>query len=144
VTFQTATTTDDEFVPGTVNELTRWINERYHCMPGPPRAYFEFPIDFNTDERGRALYANVYFHRVGRRDDVERELVLGLWHMFHDAYVNLQGRGFDQPLLYWRRIPTIEENRDIETLRSTTTLSCRVWVPGIDLSPFDRDGRKCG
>jgi hypothetical protein len=132
-------------VPRTVRELVEYLaltaepHWMYHCMQGQPRAYMEI---WSDDGKAKILgkFVTLAYWSGGRREDVEARLVSTMWDVFVAARDEFAAKHCDHPLLFWRRMPAIEERHDIETGIWRTFLTCRVWVPGVDLSPHNREG----
>lgn len=123
-----STTMTNSESPPTLQHLMSWINAKFHCVMGPPRAYLEVPLDNYSSVKERWTYVTYKVQARGHRSDVERELLRHFKGVLANSLEGLELRGFDLPLLLWRRIPTIEEARDAEG--PVTSLYARLFIPG--------------
>lgn len=130
------------------------LAEKFHCMQGPPRAYFEIPTCLPKpipaeDWPGspffiRGVYTSIRLASWARREDCERQLFAKLWELTEAARAELvETYGEDVlPLLFWRTMPhIIEEPPTIpgEEVGGYSTpahefyrtcLFARLWIPG--------------
>lgn len=145
-------------VPRTVRELIEALSYQppggqpmFHCMQGVPRAFMEI---YDGQAVMRGVYVTLLYGAKAQRADCEAELVSAMFDVFAAARASFEEKHCDHPLLFWRSMPHIEErpphhldkgNSDFNPLAPPrdhwlTTLRCRVWIPGVDLSGVDRSG----
>lgn len=145
--------------PRTVAALIQSIESMFHCVQGPPRAYFEMRIaPAQASPVMRCLYSSLKYATRGPRQDVEPMLVQAMHDDFkavlaqyasrHDAVEDIQD-GI-KPILFWRRIPEIEETAPEQAGVDAngswiegrpyyqTALRCRFFIPGVE--PFNDSG----
>lgn len=130
-----------EEVPQTLDEMKQKIAELFHCMVGPPAAYFEIPLcsrcatDGETPNVERLLYSTLSF-KVGESQHARQALVGSMLEVFSDAYRQLRVSDRDvahKPVLFWRREPAFWVDSVPDSPRSVVALRCRVVIPGADL-----------
>lgn len=123
------------------------LSDQFHCMTGPPRAYFEIPTGpIPNYPLLRCVYTSIRLGSWARREDCERLLIGHAWTQLRcarDEIVSRFGEDMATPLLFWRTMPhiveeppTIPGEEEIggysvphrEFYR--TSLFMRLWVPG--------------
>lgn len=109
--------------PQTVAELEVWIKEHFHCMDGPPMAYFDIPTPGILDGPIRLRYVTLCFTAKGR--DHQRALVLEMYSALLSAALS-----DEQQLLFWRRHFRYEEGKLLGTREWLSRISCRLVIPG--------------
>lgn len=122
-------------VPRTLMGLQHWVANSFHCMMGPPSAYFELA---GPDQRFRCRYETLGFSTLGHRADVESDLVAAMHALLSEQLKKLEARD-EWLILFWRRVLVIEEVmvRD----KVGTSISCRVWISGVDLTPYSKEAK---
>ncbi|HSV90895.1 MAG TPA: hypothetical protein VLH80_07330 [Nitrospiraceae bacterium] len=127
--------------PQTLDQLNAKIVELFHCMDGPPVAYFEIPIENGVVEGAveRFTYVTLGWITSGERTPPnEAQLVKAMLEPFIAARRKLVGdAGNDEvfkPLLFWRRRIAIYEDGDKQL-----KIQCRVVIPGVDLTDWGKD-----
>ena len=92
--------------------LVPLLRELFHCMVGPPRAYFELPGDA-PNAITRVVYMTLgYQMAIAGPNAAESDyaaLVQRLWEDFKVVYLDFCRRGELQPLLFWRTEPLFRE-----------------------------------
>ena len=113
--------------------LVPLLRELFHCMVGPPRAYFELPGDA-PNAITRVVYMTLgYQMAIAGPNAAESDyaaLVQRLWEDFKVVYLDFCRRGELQPLLFWRTEPLFRERYGPRGLE----VYCRVAIPGVDLT----------
>jgi hypothetical protein len=129
-------------VPQTLAQLSAKVEELFHCVNGPPVAYFEIPLDPREHEQcgqqfERYVYVSLAWRTDLARDGAEARLVMAMLEPFLDARRQLCGdKGNDEvlkPLLFWRRpleLTRLEEDGQLK-------LRCRVIIPGTTLAAYE-------
>ena len=127
------------------------IGKLFHCMTGPPRAYFKIPLQMRHGDSGpeypeaeRLVYVTLgYLTHQARNASVEARLVMDMLEPFIDARKQLEACGVGRwALLFWRRAPKIEEF--LTDWIPTTRLTCRVVIPGASLERYVvPEGEQC-
>lgn len=138
-----------EEIPQTVGEMVARIEKLFHCVEGPPMAYFEIPLQTRAylihretwedgDDFERLVYVALAWR--GTRSTSEAGFVGAMFEAFLDARVQLDVRfPMEQglkPLLFWRRKPGITEYKDVPSGVKWPTLRCRVVIPGATLARY--------
>lgn len=133
-----------EEIPATVDQLTEKVGKLFHCMKGPPMAYFHIPLTdrrnegphIPTGEREDLVERLVYESlRFATRDTegAEARLVMAMLEPFIDARRQLFDRCKDDTaLLFWRVPLEIAEGPNKYKL-----LRCRVVIPGASLARYE-------
>ncbi len=111
----------------------------FNGIVGPPRAYFEIPLEDGTALR--IAYTVVGFIIKGKPNTAEKRLCKHMWDVFVRIRkeMNLLYPGV-QPVVFWRCVP--------ELIRKgvATAIYFRFAVPGVDLKRLypqhdhERDG----
>lgn len=142
--------------PRTVRELVEYLAltgdpyDMFHCMQGVPRAYMEIPSGSPHLMCIRGVYVTLGYWTNGSRQDCEAMLVSTIWDVFVTARAILRQSDWGG-LLFWRRMPEITEENYPEGVDANgspvpgglrTKLTCRVWIPGVDLSHLCRNGKE--
>jgi hypothetical protein len=140
-----------EEIPQTLEQLLQQVNKLFHCMTGPPRAYFELALqerprdDSDINERRSAAFERLVYESFGwiareprANPGVEARLVMALYEVFVDARRQLDERQACA-LLFWRRPVELVEYDEGDSVR--TRIYCRMVIPGAGL---DRYARKEG
>jgi hypothetical protein len=147
--------------PKYVLEVVKHAADLFHCVDGPPRAYFEVPTgvvmlqgftlpvgDPPQPIVARYRYVTVRpYVRIPRRvledhgsvayADAAAFLVRHVCGIFDNARKAFQAD--DCPLLFWRRRPEIAVENSAETSALVMAMSMRVVIPGVDLVPHEFD-----
>jgi hypothetical protein len=133
-----------EEIPQTLEQLMECIGTLFHCMTGPPRAYFEIPVQMRHRDDGpeypepeRLVYVTLgYLTNQPRYASVEARLVMRMLEPFINARKQLEAKGLaESALLFWRRAPKIEESLTSDRIQ-TTRLTCRVMIPGAGMEMY--------
>lgn len=136
--------------PGQVafDALQRWVDSRFHCMMGPPAAYFEIPIGEAPETHGleegksqhpfaRFVYQTLYWGckpTYGSVFEVTTALCATMSGALERALAAFDPES--KPLLFWRKTPHIEAHQEEQIL----TLRCRLVVPGYSFKEAVDDG----
>lgn len=146
-------------VPETLADMVTLVEDWKDCqmffpMPGPPRAYFEIPANWDEATKSymgvhRVVYHVLGYHMIGRQVDCEKHLIAALWKDFVRIRKVLHRRNREQmPMVFWRREAEIDElppgDEDIpfplpKRTDWSTRVSVRIAVPGVDLGSFGHD-----
>ncbi len=121
--------------------LQRWLDSRFHCMMGPPAAYFELPS--NPDENGvhgftRYTYQTLHWGIQADLADSAFGTVALLCDTFSQCFEGALA-AFDKdskPMLFWRITPQLKADPDTKQV----TLRCRVVVPGYSFPSARSEG----
>lgn len=110
----------------------------FDALMGVPRAYMEIPT--GNDKMPwvvRGVYTTLGWQAHGSRADTEAALCKVMWDKF--VWARDQQLAFTEPcLLFWRRVPQITEERDgRRKIKCITKISCRVWIPGVELATIE-------
>lgn len=134
-----------EEIPQTLGELNGRIAKLFHCMNGPPMAYFGIPLRYNVleavNEVEHLVYVTLAWRAPGRRSpDTDARLIMTMLEPFLLARQQIDERG-GTPLLFWRRTIELDEYSQTdfegnETGGRMTRITCRLVIPGADLSGF--------
>lgn len=130
-----------EEIPQTLDEMKQKIAELFHCMVGPPAAYFEIPLPSRAPRYDGSAEVELFEYstlsfRVHESQTARSALVSSMLEVFFDAYIQLRVRERDvrcKPLLFWRRDPAFWVDSVPDSPRSVVVLRCRVVIPGADL-----------
>lgn len=141
--------------PQSLYELKVAVGVLFHCMVGPPQAYFEIPIDNGHEYRGellktltdrpfeRFVYVSVGWEEPAepRGQAVHQRLIDRMWEMFCAARTAVDD--FNRPTLFWRRELEFDDVGDFSdpTVR-TLRICARVVIPGFDLRPYQAEWSK--
>lgn len=119
-----------------ITELITEIESRFHCMTGPPVAYFELPTDLYI---ARFTYSTIRFVTMGTDYKSIDKLCLAFLK-------ELPAKTEDRRCLFWRKFPSFEariysKDLDPETgvilvsnPRKTTSIRARLVIPGVTLN----------
>jgi hypothetical protein len=123
---------DDMPAPETLEDLVLLIEDSkdcnmFHGMVGPPRAYFELPMEDGNMLRVR--YTVVGFIIKGKPNSAEKRLCKHMWEVFVRVrkHMNLMFPNM-QPVVFWRNVPELERHG------VATRIYFRFAVPGCDLT----------
>lgn len=114
--------------PRTIEELLSWVEGHFHAVMGPPTAYFELPMGPGPISHARFVYATLKCRELGRKDDLGPRLVDWLYRQLVTAHEVVVNNCSTKPLLFWRRLPVIEQTETEGT--AWTGLYCRLVIPG--------------
>lgn len=139
--------------PRTVGALIQSIDSMFHCVQGPPRAFFGLHTSSGPDAPiMRCVYSTLKFAARGYRADVESMLVQAVEDEFKAMLAQFASRhnyrealqdGL-KPMLFWRRIPEIEEHPpELEGVDANgswvegrpypvTSIRCRFFIEGLE------------
>jgi hypothetical protein len=129
--------------PDSLQELKEAVRAIFHCMAGPPRAYFDIPLAerMGEPEPEYPRVEHLYYMSVCWREPAEargqaahQRLIDHMWAMFQTARMLVEGKGC--ALLFWRRELEFEDTLDSVTKEPYVKLSCRLVIPGVDLTPY--------
>jgi hypothetical protein len=131
-------------IPQTLAQLNAKVKELFHCVNGPPVAYFEIPLDPRVHKDccrfERYFYVSLVWRTDVAREGAEARLVMAMLEPFVDARRQLVGDQDNsevlKPLLFWRRPLELTESTD-EQDRPQLKLRCRVIIPGANLNAYD-------
>jgi hypothetical protein len=126
--------------PTNTTMLIEKCNQLFHCMSGPPKAFFAIPLcplvvdhePYTGPSEDQVLliaYTTVGYQAKQPRVMCEERLVECLAHVFISARL----LGCD--LLFWRSAPRLDELDEEGVM--TTRVWCRVAIPGFDLTPYE-------
>lgn len=126
-------------IPATLDELLAQVGKMFHCMQGPPMAYFHIPLTHTpgrfepgTDMVERLVYASLRY-ATNAAEGAETRLVHAMLEPFIDARRQLLERDKDDTaLLFWRSPPKFSEGP-----KHSKALTCRVVIPGASLAFYD-------
>lgn len=139
--------------PRTIAALIQSVESKFHCVQGPPLAYFELHTSSAQDAPiMRCLYSTIKFSARGYRPDTEPMLVQAMEDEFKALLAKFATRhNFREaladglkPMLFWRRIPEIEEHGpEPEGTDANgswvagrpypiTSLRCRFFIEGLE------------
>lgn len=141
--------------PATIEELTRAIGNRennmFHCMVGPPRAYFELLTGIcangwpDTQQLIARFVYVVLAWKTPVADDAEKVLTQRLWRQMIRARKAFDPQ--DTPCLFWRRMPeyrvettTSDDHGNVIALQPEDRVaiaSMRLVVPGYHFLPHE-------
>lgn len=136
--------------PQSLQELKEAVKILFHCMSGPPCAYFEIPLmSHDRYESGEFPVERFIYTRVGWEDvpepkgqAIHQRLIDKMWHMFQTTRLLVEDKTLP-PLLFWRRELEFEQGKHFpkETAGGDgipyLRLSCRLVIPGVDLRPYE-------
>lgn len=133
-------------IPQTVAQLNAKVQELFHCMVGPPTAYFEIRVPSYDCCGGIAVERFVYTSLVWRtetaREGAEARLVMAMLEPFIDARRQLVGDGDDsrafKPLLFWRRPLELFAEDHGQGSPGQMKLRCRLVIPGANLAAYEQ------
>lgn len=132
--------------PQTLAQLNAKIQELFHCMTGPPMAYFEIQLDpgAHTDcgqSFERYVYTSLIWRTDTAREGAEARLVMAMLEPFIDARRQLVGdednSQVSKPLLFWRMPLTLYSDDHGQGAPNQMALKCRVVIPGANLAPYE-------
>lgn len=149
---------DASITPRDVPGLITCISSKFHCVMGLPMAYMEIPTFSHPEApRIRGVYTTLGYAMKSWRPDAEPQLCESMWGDFQqywDTYVatfhgsvTIGREDGIKPLLFWRRLPNIEEMPPQDAGPSfdangswvegqatpVTILRARVWIPGVTI-----------
>lgn len=133
-------------IPQSLWELKEAVGVLFHCMTGPPMAYFEIPLadvggrftqyvgEEPHDEVERLVYVTVGWKTKAeeRGQEAHQRLINRMWQVLSVARLGLANRG--TPMIFWRR--PLEFDEDLVDGQRVIKLTCRLIIPGYDLTPF--------
>ena len=133
--------------PSTLDELKATLAEHFHCMTGPPRAYFELADGEPTDHNPvfRVLYVTLAWAIDDEHYDQESleaakgRLVDKMWQDFLTAWTvtaNGEMEGH-KPILFWRREPDIEVRHYYQTPDFADLPAEHQWQAERNIDPVD-------
>jgi hypothetical protein len=118
--------------PTTVEDLRVLVSMLFHCMRGPPRAYFEFPSDVIRGPEH--LVTRVSYSTWGYTGPNQAAGCAALWGQFKVAYLQMAGHGYGYaPILFWRLSPEFVASESGGRVK----VRCRLAIPGVDLTKFE-------
>lgn len=129
--------------------LQRWVDSRFHCMMGPPAAYFEVPIgeaSLNVGlEEGKVErpFARFVYQTLrwgckpefGSPFEVTAALCAKMSESFDAALAAFEPDA--KPLLFWRRTPELSAHQEDQVFM----LRCRLVVPGYSFPDATEEGK---
>lgn len=141
-------------IPQTLDQLLEHVGKLFHCMTGPPLAYFEMPvtpqcepgdscIQYDKDPVERLVYVTLAYRTHPAHPGAEARLVMAMLEPFVEARRQIDERG-GSPLVFWRRPPELRDyhaldSHGAQTERAMKGLICRLVIPGADLSAYAND-----
>lgn len=130
-----------EEIPQTLDELRAKVQKLFHCMIGPPMAYFQIALEPSDppphEQQEDPRFVRIVYVTLGamakgkRKPETEARLVRALLETFLDARRQLLEREDCTALLYWREPISIGGNN------SRTFIRCRVAIPGVTLKRYE-------
>lgn len=114
-------------LPDTLAQFETKVEGQFHCMEGPPHAYFEIPSPDNSGFY-RYIYEVLAVKAEGRLEEHGKELIQALWGHLEEARKKFEADS--APLLFWRRHAALEEARRSDTGAWLCWVSVRLCVPG--------------
>ena len=129
--------------PQTVEQLTQWIESKFHCMVGPPTHSFVIPFVYvDKITAAKFTYHTICF--LYQKAEAERKLVEHAVFVFENILSALSAaRLNDPPLLFWRRKPEYMFHPAVEATptrggdKERSKLYMRLVIPGADVSHFE-------
>lgn len=126
-----------EAIPTTVAELNAWLAERFHCVDGPPRAYFELPL--STVSGGPAARFAYHTYAIAMHGKHPESVLVRKFHellvqALNDSAWYQESIEFDSmgsPLLFWRRPIKFEVLETIDGGACMSKISARFTIPGV-------------
>lgn len=125
--------------PQTLAELSDCVDRNFHCMGGPPRAYFELPLG-SVNDGNTPIYRFVY-QTVGFMTQVESDtddpaprLIAAMVAALAAARA-AWGELEERPMLFWRRHFELDINKDFDSNVTIGRLTCRLVIPGYTFPP---------
>lgn len=133
-------------IPRTLEEFMVCVDKLFHCMNGPPSAYFDIPLvdnrgrepdktvtyDYDNAHVERLVYATLAWRSLTpRSESIEANLVGRMLEPFIAARKEIDEYG-GTPLLLWRRPPEILEDEKPPACK----IRCRVAVPGFNFTRY--------
>lgn len=126
-------------IPQTLDQLKAKVGELFHCMNGPPMAYFHIPLSNEegryppgSDMVERLVYQSLRF-ATRDTEGAEARLVHAMLEPFLDARRQLLERDkYDRALLFWRAPLELAEGP-----RKGRVLRCRVVIPGAHIDHYE-------
>lgn len=128
--------------------LQRWVDSRFHCMMGPPHAYFEIPIGEAPTTHGleegkasrpfaRFVYQTLYWGcspSYGSPFEVTAALCARMSETLETALAAFDPES--KPMLFWRKTPQLVADQNLVIM----TLRARLVIPGYHIPDCHKEG----
>lgn len=121
----------------TIAELEAALAGLFICVDGPPRAYFELPI--NETSNLRVVYTILSYPAFGSAEEVAPTLISRVWEDITAAWADIpeitkKTREF---VLFWHYRPEFFGGVDAQD-RSRTYLGMSLAIPGLDIAAYKK------